>query len=646
MDVIDRVRTGLACSALDRQLAGLLLFGLDPALIFPLARWLKGLLGEDSPIFSLGPRPTEDALWEEIQAAPQHTGDREAVEFMPTPGPLAGWDRKAGIVLVPDLASLSLPAARAAVILVGADVAHLERSGVSKMWRPRDRWLASLRLKDAASVAPHLLDRFSFRLDAADLVLPRFGEPVLPEPDPAWVRAVRGVSQGAPLPALSDAAADLVVASVPAGAPGARRLIALGRVARALAGLTGEPVVLPGHVQTAAEIVGLRVVTGPGGPRRNGRAIPGLVMPGLTRPDLGLDAGSVAGLAPTGPDAAGPAAPGWARRPDSGNGHVPVISGDVPEALPVQPADDAVTRPADAAPGRPDGPYPEDETESRREAESLHIGWQQRALAGPPRGYPIGVQQARNKRDIAVVATLLQAARYQRIRRGPHSPKGGPLLVLEADLRSYRRAPLPGHLLVLLLDHTCRIQDWDWYQPLAPYLGWAYVTRALVGVVEVGARTDAGDGELRATRFQSRSLLDPRVSAALDRRPGRATPLAHGLVLAEGMLRHGAQPGSALVGEAFLVVITDGRANVPLAASLTGVPVANVGGTAIRDALLASHAILPTRAIRPPHQLHTVVIDPGPRPYSHLTASLAEALGASLVHGTTMAVSLPDSGVA
>jgi magnesium chelatase subunit D len=50
---------------------------------------------------------------------------------------------------------------------------------------------------------------------------------------------------------------------------------------------------------------------------------------------------------------------------------------------------------------------------------------------------------------------------------------------------SYRRAPQPGHLLVLLLDHTCRAEDWNWLEPLSEYLGWAYVNRALVGVVEV-----------------------------------------------------------------------------------------------------------------------------------------------------------------
>ena len=41
MDVKERVATALACSALDSSLAGVLLYDLDPALIYPLANWLK-----------------------------------------------------------------------------------------------------------------------------------------------------------------------------------------------------------------------------------------------------------------------------------------------------------------------------------------------------------------------------------------------------------------------------------------------------------------------------------------------------------------------------------------------------------------------------------------------------------------------------
>lgn len=274
---------------------------------------------------------------------------------------------------------------------------------------------------------------------------------------------------------------------------------------------------------------------------------------------------------------------------------------------------------------RPGSPYPEDHAATRRDPALLRVGWQ-RALTGPPRGQPIGTtQRVLNKRDIAVTATLLNAARYQRYRCPRHFQEGHWVHVRKQDLLSYRRAPLPRHLLALLLDHTCRIPDWDWYQPLAPSLGWAYVTRALVGVVEVGAR--ASSSELRATQFRARGVLDPRVASALERPPGRATPLAHGLTLAAGMLRQSTQQGGPAIGEAILVVVTDGRANVTLAASQATASPAIVGQDAISDTLKAARAIAGLRRVR------SVVIDPGPRPCGHLAAELAAALDAPLVPG-------------
>jgi magnesium chelatase subunit D len=178
-------------------------------------------------------------------------------------------------------------------------------------------------------------------------------------------------------------------------------------------------------------------------------------------------------------------------------------------------------------------------------------------------------------------------------------------------------------MLVLVLDHTCRRPDWDWYVPLAPYLQWAYALRASVGIVEVGGAGAAS--ELRAEQFRSRSLLDPRVASALERAPGRATPLAHGLNLAAQMLRHDTQQGNASVSDALLLVVTDGRGNVPLAASYATAAPARVAREGVEDALDAA------RAISTLHRVRGLVIDPGPRPYGHLTTMLAEALGGPVI---------------
>ena len=201
-----------------------------------------------------------------------------------------------------------------------------------------------------------------------------------------------------------------------------------------------------------------------------------------------------------------------------------------------------------------------------------------------------------------------------------------------------------------LLSASSRTRDWDWTEPLEEYLGWAYVNRALVGVVEVAA--DPGDSafdavsELRASQFQSQGVLDPRVLTALDRPPGRATPLAHGLSLAWELLRRSTQQGGPAVTEAILVVVTDGHANVPLAGSKTGTVPANVGLTGFDDALKEARKI---RALgQAQRRVRSVVIDPGWQPNGRLAAKLAAELRASLQHATrtmplTFASSSPGS---
>ncbi|NEC07115.1 hypothetical protein G3I26_17785, partial [Streptomyces sp. SID7909] len=146
------------------------------------------------------------------------------------------------------------------------------------------------------------------------------------------------------------------------------------------------------------------------------------------------------------------------------------------------------------------------------------------------RGPVIGVRRARDLWDPAPVRTAMEAAKYRAVRGGTE----GPLVIAPADLRGYVRAPEPVRMLTVVLDHTCR-GGWDWYPALEPFLRWAYVTRASVHVVEVGGGGEPD--ELRARAFTARSTRDPRIAAALARRPGRATPLAHGLDLAGQALR-------------------------------------------------------------------------------------------------------------
>ena len=644
MDVTERVSAALACVAFDPHLSGVLLLDLDPVLLFPLAVWLAELIGgpvRDSqpPVLPVVGRHTDEALWG--RAAP--TGDDdEPVRWVA--GVLDGHARRPGIVVVPDLARLSLPAARAAVTLTGADVAHLERPWMSATWRPRDRWLATLWRQDVGTVSPHLLDRFSVRIDTTGLTDLLRSQETLDPPGPQWRQAVRTARTGR-LPRFSDRAADRVAELLPAGTPGLRRDLALARVARALAGLAGEPEAQAGHVDRAAALIGISPAAG--GAPAGGWSVPSAAWSGPggdpgghfgAGPGLGSGAG--AGAPPGAPEppgipqASAPHEPGtWPRHParpdlpDNRDGQMAVRTGGEPQPLPATPASGT---PGAAGPGHgreaSAAPYPEDEAMSRRVADPLRYGWQ-RGRSGASRGYPIGIERARDLNDIAVVPTLLEALAHQARRCATHREGGHPLHVRVEDLRGYRRVPWTGHLLVLLLDHTCRAADWDWLTPLSPFLSWAYVNRAQVGVVEVGATGDSDPAaELRASEFRVRSLLDPRVEAALEARPGRATPLAHGLMLAAAVLRHDTQQGAAPVTDARLVVVTDGRANVPLSDSQLGAPPANVGRRAVHDAESAA------RAIRGLHRVQSMVIAPESSAAGYLATRLAESLAAPIRH--------------
>jgi magnesium chelatase subunit D len=217
---------------------------------------------------------------------------------------------------------------------------------------------------------------------------------------------------------------------------------------------------------------------------------------------------------------------------------------------------------------------------------------------------------------VAVTATRLEAARFQRAR--PAAPDGR-LVVAPTDLRIHTRPPARGRRLVLVLDHTCR-RGWNWRAALDPYLRWAYVHRATVCVVEVGGHGTRH--ELRAESYTARNLLDPRLPASLHRPAGTATPLAHGLTFAVEALRGGPAQG---VHEAWLVLATDGRGNVPLAASVDGAVTGPVATEGMTDALAVA------TTIRRYDWVEAVVACPDGRPGRRLAAALADAVGGRLV---------------
>ncbi|MFM9458321.1 hypothetical protein [Streptomyces europaeiscabiei] len=578
MDVRDHVSTALTCAAVDVGLAGVLLLDLDPALAAPLGTWLAALLPGQPPSTVLPSTGTDDDLWVTVRPA-------GAGGFRQAPGPLHAVDRPPVVCVVPDLSRAGLATSRAAVMTLGAAVAHLERDGRQSVWIPGDRWVSGCPAARTARVSRHLLDRFTLRIEAGALAPVPGGRPLLDAPPEAWRRAVAAAHEGAQLPPFSQSAADRVIDLLPATSSGTRRDLSLARTARALAFLTGDPAAEAHHVDEAAALTGL-IARAPA---------PSPPAPGTLE-----------------------SAPPLAENPAQ---DLPAPGPRIPQQVQVD--DDPVALTAHPLALEAAGPYPEDALVDEREAAPLRPP-HHRSTVKASRGHPIGTMMATTTRDLSLIATAREAAKYQKLRcPGHYADDTHPLHLTAADLRTHRRAEESNRLLLLVLDHTSR-RGLDWYPVLSPYLSGAYATRSRVAVVEVGA----GDNgpELAASLILCRSVLDPRVAQALDRPAGRATPLAHALQLAASLLRHETQHGGALVDEALLLVFTDGRANVPLDASRTLLSPEDVGDRGVRDALEQANRI--ARLSR----VHSVVLHPSSRPQEHLVTRLADALGGTVVH--------------
>jgi magnesium chelatase subunit D len=227
---------------------------------------------------------------------------------------------------------------------------------------------------------------------------------------------------------------------------------------------------------------------------------------------------------------------------------------------------------------------------------------------------------ARDLSDLALTGTLLEAAKFQAIRR-KNRPEAQGILFSASDLRAYRRAAPPERLLVLVIDFTS-LAGWDWGAAVLPFLKTAYTQRAAVCVVQVGA-ADA-EHELSARRVLGRNVLSAAVNLALASERGKATPLAHGLELALETLRHALRHGRGTALQAQLVVVTDGRGNVPLEASRLRAITAPVSDEGVKDALAVAEKL---RAL---DRVESVLIHPSPRFYPELPSTLAAALGAGM----------------
>jgi magnesium chelatase subunit D len=603
----------LACAALSPGLRTIIVFNAQPDALETLGAALSEMLalttGRKVDTIRLTTVESDDHLWSRIEA--HHDGGQ--VTFRYRPGMVARSDHRERLPLfvIPDLSRISLAVARACVTLAATEVANLERHGLQHRWRPDACWLAGCPADAAGRISAHLLDRFALRLSdpgqppaagrSADVLAWATAAGFTSRPhlalDQALVSAV--ASARSRRAQMSAEATDRVLGHfTPTDQHSARREIALARLSLAQARLEGASRATAAHVDAAARMIGLR---SPGGTERE-------ASDALQERGRGGDAGAAVGMGGTGSLEVVP----------QGRAAAGSVEAEVEDATALP--DTAIAGVAAA----PD-PYPEDQAPIEHEAASLRLPPRRHWSPTAARGPVVGVRQASGLEDLALLDTLLVGAKFQPIRRHHRQPANGrTLLLAPSDLRSYVRAPVPDAMLAVVLDLTC-LKGWDWQAALEPYLRWAYVERASVCLVQVGV----DQGELQARRIVGRSLLDPRIDAALEATPGRATPLAHGLDLAFQTLQHALQHGEGVVRQAWLVLLTDGRGNVPLGASRTGQLTPPVSRHGVDDTIRVAHRI---RAL---NQVRSVLLNPEPQHHADLPLRLAEALGATVVQRRT-----------
>lgn len=580
---------------------------------------ITNTLGVTTQVFVIGSSESDESLWGCWKPG------RSSLRW--DPGLLSNPDNLVPIYLIPNLVALELPVRRALLTLVDADVVHVQRHGQSLQWRPRGYWIAGCQRSEIGQVSPHLLDRFPIRLNLPNgRCESKDGRRREVQAGLAGRQRNERIGNDATFPAglaeafgrrpiLSDAALDQIDRRIYSSDVGTRRVdigmrraLGLTRLAVGVARLRKDSKeVGVADVDAAAELLGLE-------PHR-----PTAILEAKQKTDspsedeskksaeLILQQGADPQLATDGNAA-----------PDA-----PSINVEHQQQLVVKPdAAQELENAGELKVPLPPSAFPEDTAAIQRESFSLRFSALPQGRKTFPRGTIIGSLPTTELRDLALTATLIEAAKFQKL-RGNAPGSGRPLKISATDLRRHRRLPEPDCLLLLVIDYTA-VGELPWQRALMPYLHEAYTHRAGITIVQVGAKETADP--LRATLIRARNLLSPAVALALSATPGTATPLAHGLDLAAGAIRGNLHRGRDPNIKSTVVVMTDGWGNVPLQASLTGL----VSGIVNREGV--NNAVEAAGRFREINRLRCVVISPTLTVYRQIPEELAAAMNAKIAY--------------
>jgi magnesium chelatase subunit D len=615
----DPIISGLACLAANPVLQNALILDSPPDSKAAIQRILCRFLESSgySPLrqVDLPSDASEDELWSNLFPDPI---DKDGCMRLRNRAllPPAGDRSEHCLLWISDLARLGLPAKRALTAIGDAPIVHLERQGLSASWRNRYRCIAFCRSRDLCAVSHHLLDRFPVRLraDRQNLALPEQKLLLLREirqPDrsddselpPAAVHLEERLrsSNRRPVRWHASALQEILRLGDEAKGPGHRREIALARLAVATAMIEGADTLLTGHVAAAALRQGLQT------PADAGNA-PDDTPETLPRQEMGADDQTAAADAARADRPVRSTARAVDRPGRPGKTAEVMVSRKV-----VQSSGEARVLTGLATRAERKDPYPEDRMQRDQIVAALQAGFSAGRRSKSHEGTISGAMKAAGTQDLAFVATLRAAAAYQAIRgRRP----GEPLILMREDLRQHRRLETPRQLMILVADISNSMEDIR-EEPLNKELDWAYTHRAPVTLILAG---EAGH-RARVCAAGSRHLA--KVRTAVQKPKGTATPLAHGLYLALQQIGKATRHGRGVVYKVHLVVVTDGRANVPLACSRGESLGRTEGLQGFNDALQVAAAI---RARRP--KVRTILLDPGNPYHPELPIRLAMALGA------------------